>query len=297
MERRIHALGVALGLLLLGGCAKTERILRPEGPAPTAQSLALAQQHRLAAVSTLSLRGHAEISWRDNDSAHFDDGDFDLVARPSNALSLRVSKLGERILWIGGGDGEWWTVFPRERPSRAILRPWGSSSDSSGRASGPTDSLAAIAAPMRLFEALGLAPIAESEVTAISWDETRGSWRFDLKGRRIFARGESLLCVASEWVDEEGEVRATCELSEFLWPSGEREPGSRQLEVQPLVATRVTFAAWEGGRRKRDGAPDAELKLAAEAPTFGVDRVRPQLFRWSDVEKALRPEIVEDQTK
>ncbi|MSR28141.1 MAG: hypothetical protein EXS03_01005 [Phycisphaerales bacterium] len=290
--RAILWLGCALAMV---ACQNPQVTPRPDGAAPTGADLATMQNKRIAALSTLALRGHAEVRWRDSDGSHFDDGDFDLIARPPSEVSFRISKLGERILWIGGGGGEWWTVFPKERPSRAILRPWNAAASVKDD-DGVDGSLSTIVAPARLFEALGLVPIAETEVRAVVWDEVRGAWKFTLASRRLFVRGESLLPVGCEWLDELGEVIATCELDSFEWPTGTREAGARALEVHPLVPTRITVSAWTRGRGVRHGPPDAKVSLAAETPSFGADRIKPQLFRWTDVQAALRPEVIEDRS-
>ncbi len=283
---------------LLGGviaalvsCDTTQVVPRPAGQAPTAVDFAARQEIRVCAISTIALRGHAEIRWKDESGSHFDDGDFDLVARPPSEMSLRVSKLGERILWVGAGGDEWWTVFPKDKPSRAILRPW--TSTPSAKHEALDGSLADLIYPARIFESIGLAKVTADAVTGIDWDSSRGGWRFDLADRRIFTRGESLLPVECEWVDEHGAVVAVCELSAFAWPTGEREAGSRPLESQPLVATRIRIAAWPRGRGAQDAPAEAELLLSAETPSFGADRAKPQLFRWEDVARALRPEVIQ----
>ncbi|MSR68735.1 MAG: hypothetical protein EXS17_00050 [Phycisphaerales bacterium] len=285
-----------LVLITLAACrTPTVHLAAPDGPVPTAEQFAQAQAARVAALSTVALRGHAEIRWRDERGGHFDDGDFDLLIRPPSEMSLRVSKLGERILWVGAGDGQWWIVFPRERPSRALLRPW-----SMQRATVPINvggdeqGLSALLVPTRLVEVLGLSRVGREEVRSIDWDETRGAWRIKLVDCQIFARGESLLPVGCEWFDADGRVIARCALDGFEWVRGERAVGSAPDSSQPLVATRISFSIWSSGRSAGDGSPDSECAFAAEAPSFGGDRIKPQLFNWTDVQAALRPEVVED---
>lgn len=285
------AIGAALcgAALALAACAPRSEVARPEGLAPTAADVERHQSARLAALPSFALRGHAEIRWREGKTEHFDDGDFDLVARPPSEMSLRLSKLGERVLWIGSGEGMWWTVFPRDQPSRAVLRDWlGSESEVT-----PVDgTLTEVLSPHRLFEALGLAPIAATEVVQIDWDAERGAWAITLRGRRVFARGESLLPVAVEWFGNDGSAVASCELDAFQWPSGVSPAGASDAGAKPLLATRMRIASWgsAGGSRAN---PDSEASLAAETPSFGADRIKPQIFRWADVQAALRPEVVE----
>ncbi len=277
--------------VLLGACSPRELETQPDGPPPGPSEIARLQRARIDALSSFALRGHAEVSWRDRTGSHFDDGDFVLMARPPEESSLRISKLGERVLWIGSGEGQWWTIFPRETPSRAILRPWPRASSEQATV-GVDGTLAGILAPARLFEALGLSSIDEKDVRTVAWDGARGAWMIELPHRRVFARGESLLPVGVEWENGAGEVIASCELEAFVWPSGDRPAGAPEAEVKPLLATRMRIAAWgpHGSTRER---PDAVATLAAEAPSFGAESIKPQLFRWQDVEAALRPEVVE----
>ncbi len=277
-----------------GCCEKSLRILAPEGPAPTAEQFAQAQSKRLDALSSLALRGHAELRWRDASGGHFDDGDFDLLVRPPREMSLRLSKLGEKILWVGAGDGQWWIVFPRDRPSRAILQPWTADGSPRARQSAVDEKgLSQLLVPTRLLEALGLSGVRALDVRSVSWDEMRAAWVFTLADRRVFARGESLLPIGCEWLDATGAVVASCTLDGFEWVRGERALPAGSHSSQQLVATRIEFSVWSNGRTSADGQSDATCALAAEVPSYGVDRLKPQLFNWPDVAAALRPELVE----
>ncbi len=293
---------LAIGCLLCAiGChPQAVLVPRPEGISPTAADFAVAQQQRLLAVPSLALRGHAELKWIDTTGRHFDDGDFDLILRPANELSLRVSKLGEKFLWVGGGGGQSWIVLPRENPSRAILRNWPSAPSIGGVRQGLSvvgmgglGGLSELMEPARLIEALGLASTNASEISNVSWSETRGAWAFTLPNRRLYARGESLLPVGCDWIDATSQVIATCTLDGFEWIRGDRPVGSPASSVQALVATRLQFSVWAGGRHEQDGDADGELFLSAEVPTFGGDKIRTQLFNWEDVKSALRPEVIE----
>lgn len=284
-----------VALTLAACCPTTLHVAAPDGPAPTPERFVQAQVARVAALGSLALRGHAELTWRDASGGHFDDGDFDLLVRPPVEMSLRVSKLGEKIVWVGAGDGNWWIVFPRERPSRALLRPWSAQQPVADMGAGADEQgLSALLVPTRLFEALGVSSVRSDEVRSIDWDGTRGAWRIALGDRQIFARGETLLPVACEWFDAKERIFARCTLEGFEWVRGERPVGSAPDSSQPLVATRINFEIWTRGRCVSDGPPDSACALAAEVPSYGLDRIKPQLFNWPDVQAALRPEVVED---
>ncbi len=288
-----------IGIILcaLGCHPQIIRVPQPLGDVPTADDFVAAQQRRLIAVPTLALRGHAELRWSDKTGRHFDDGDFDLIVRPPSDLSLRVSKLGEKFLWVGGGGGQSWIVLPRENPSRAILRSSSQVSKSGAISSdidhGELGDLGIFMEPARLIEAFGLAKVERQEVSNISWNEVRGAWQFTLPHRRIYARGESLLPVGCDWTNAASEVIAMCALDGFEWIRGDRPVGSPSSSVQALVATRLQFSIWSQARLEQSGAPDGELLLAAEEPSYGGEKIRPQLFNWDDVKAALRPEVIE----
>ncbi len=289
----------AIGCLICAMSCQRQVVLvpKPDGIAPTANDFVAAQQRRLLAVPSLSLRGHVELKWIDSTGRHFDDGDFDLILRPPTEFSLRVSKLGEKFLWVGGGGGQSWIVLPRENPSRAILRQWPTLPKVVGSPNGLSiqglGGLGELMEPARLIEALGLAPANESEISSVSWSEVRGAWAFTLPNRRQYARGESLLPIGCDWTDATSQVIATCTLEGFEWIRGDRPVGSPASSSQALVATRLKFSVWSAGRHEQVGAPDGELSLSAEVPTFGAEKIKPQLFNWDDVKAALRPEVIE----
>ncbi len=288
--------GVAVAILCSVGCPpKVTRIPQPVGSIPTAMDFVVAQQRRVQAVPSLSLRGHAELQWRDEKGRHFDDGDFDLVVRPPSDLSLRVGKLGEKFLWVGAGGGHSWIVLPRESPSRAVIRDWNESESSHEMSMGiGVTGLDGVIEPRRLIEALGLANVTEGDISAIGWDEIRGAWCFTLLNRRAYARGETLLPIGCEWLNLEMRVVGSCTLDNFEWIRGTWPIGSPPSSVQALVPTRIRFALWSQGRRELDEEPGGEIKLSAQEPSFGGDRIRPQLFNWDDVKAALRPEVIEE---
>jgi len=285
-------------------CApKTVRIAQPEGPIPTAQECATAQQDRLRAVPSLALRGHAEFRWKDKSGAHFENGDFDWLVRPPSDLSLRISKLGEKFLWVGAGGNRSWIVLPKNSPSTAIVHEGAGSlcdfMDSMDSMQGRLDigALGMLMDPARLIEAIGLAPIRASEVSSISWSETRAAWVFTLPNRRVYMRGESFLPVGCDWLNSAGQVVATCYLDGFEWIRGDRPVGSPSTTVQPLVATRLRFSIWSNRRCQKDGDADGELSIAAQDPSFGSERIRPQLFDWDAVKAALRPEVIDGEQR
>lgn len=296
MPARWACAALAAAALLSASCKQGPTLVeRPPGPAPTASDVEAWQQRRCAALKTLALRGHAELTWKDRSGGHFDDGDFELLLRQPMDSCLRVSKMGERVLWIGSDSEQWWLISPKEKPSRATLRRHGGPQTRSG-VDGESQ-LDSLVAPRRLMDALGLSPIRADEVLAIQWDGQLGSWACQLEGRRVWLRGESLLPVGCEWLDQAGEVVAVCRLDRFEWPSGEQAVGESTAAVKALVATRIAIEVWNGARRKSHGEADASLSMAAQTPSLGQERMKEQFFRWDDAKRALNPEVIEGDPK
>ena len=98
---------VFLGLLMvLYGCA-------PRGggshqvPDQTVTQVRAAQHERTRAFNALVGRGVIEFRWEDEDGNHREQGDLDFW-KQGNLVSMRISKLGEPIVWLGGGIDSFW---------------------------------------------------------------------------------------------------------------------------------------------------------------------------------------------
>lgn len=295
---RNAAFFIAVGVLwccIAVGCTAPQVAPQPDGPVPTAQQWADAQERRAAAVPSLSLRGHADFEWRDTAGRHFDDGDFDIIFRAPSELCLRLSKLGQKALWIGAGGGQAWVIFLNERPVRAVhrlvqpaVRP------PQGAPAGLGDGMPGIERffdPDRLAEALGIGRASAADVQGIVWDGGRAAWAIALPGRRVFVRGESLLPVGIDWLDASGEVTASCALGAFEWLRSEQAIAATESS-KPLVPTRIRVEVWNAGRSRAQGIPDGVLQLAAAEPTDASARLKPQMFSWDDVRGSTRPEVI-----
>jgi len=248
-----------------------------------------AQKARLAAIPTLAMRGVAELGWTDDAGTHVEDGDFELVLRAPLDTSLRVTKFGERVMWAGSGNGQWWLFEPKAQPSRVTVGSVDATADSEG--------LLGLMRPGQLLATLGLQPIGESDVRDIQWDSRAGCWRAaverDGMPMSIELRHASLLPIAVEWMDAQGRVRMRSDLSAFAWPGAEESvtrPGA-------LVATRVSVRAFDppaDAALVRDGRgppPRATLALNAGTPTDGSARIRERLFDFESLRAALKPEV------
>ena len=281
----------ALAACTLWACDAAKPIPRPEGPPPDAAAVAQAQKSRLAAIPTLALRGVAEMRWTDEAGAHVEDGDFELVLRAPLDTSLRVTKFGERVLWAGSGNGQWWLFEPRAQPTRVTV--------GSIDAPGDADGLLALMRPAHLLATLGLRPIDASQVRSIEWDERIGCWRAKVRqGDAVMSvelRHASLLPIAVDWMDAQGNVQLRSEMSAFAWPGAEESvtrPGA-------LVPTRIAVSMFNPPadaalvREGRAPSAQATLSLSASPPTDGTARIRDRLFDFESLRSALKPDVVE----
>jgi hypothetical protein len=281
----------ALAALSLCACDAVKAVPQPQGPAPDAAAVAAAQKARLAAIPTLAMRGVAELGWTDDAGTHAEDGDFELVLRAPMDTSLRVTKFGERVMWAGSGNGQWWLFEPKAQPSRVTVGAVDEAADGEG--------LLGLMRPGQLLATLGLQPIEESDVRQVEWDARAGCWRtlVDFNGvpMAIELRHASLLPISVEWMDAQGRVRMRSELSAFAWPGAEESvtrPGA-------LVATRVSVSVFDPPaeatliREGRAPSPRATLALSAGTPTDGSARIRDRLFDFESLRAALKPEVTQ----
>jgi len=98
---------VLLGLfLILCGCA-------PRGggdthiPDQTEAQVRTGQARRTSAFRDLVARGVIEFRWTDDDGNHKQQGDLDFW-KQGPSVSIRISKLGEPLVWLGGGQDSYW---------------------------------------------------------------------------------------------------------------------------------------------------------------------------------------------
>ncbi len=280
----------AIAACALCACDTVRPVPQPEGPPPDAAAVAQAQRARLSSIPTLAMRGVAELRWTDDSGAHLEDGDFELVLRAPLDTSLRVTKFGERVMWAGSGNGQWWLFEPRAQPSRVTVGDIDSPDEAEG--------LLALMRPAHLLAILGLRPIDASQVSGISWDPRLGCWRASVQQgssrMSVELRHASLLPVGVELLDANGDVQVRSEMSAFAWPGAEESvtrPGA-------LVPTRITVSMFDPPadaalvREGRAPAPQATLSLSAAPPTDGAARIRDRLFDFDSLRTALKPESV-----
>jgi len=93
-------------LVLVSACASKNTIPKKQKML-TPQEVRQGQEKRTSAMKELVGRGVIEFHWRDEDGKHSAQGDFDFW-RLGNAISLRVTKAGEVMMWLGGDEQNHW---------------------------------------------------------------------------------------------------------------------------------------------------------------------------------------------
>ena len=91
---------------VFAGCSqKSELVTLPASHTPT--EVQKAERTRTAEFDELVGRGVVEFRWTDDSGNHREQGDLDFW-KQGDTISLRVSKLGELLLWFGGDKNEHW---------------------------------------------------------------------------------------------------------------------------------------------------------------------------------------------
>ena len=92
--------------IVMASCGqKSATTSHPKSSTP--EEIRAQQKSRTALFNALVGRGVIEFHWRDDDGLHRVQGDFDFW-RLGNSISLRVSKAGEVLIWMGGDEQNHW---------------------------------------------------------------------------------------------------------------------------------------------------------------------------------------------
>ena len=96
---------IFLIFLIFSGCS--QQVKRKPHVAISPLAVRELQIKRTANFQELVGRGIIEFRWTDEDGKHREQGDVDFW-KQGEALSLRISKLGELIMWFGGDANQTW---------------------------------------------------------------------------------------------------------------------------------------------------------------------------------------------
>jgi hypothetical protein len=91
-------------ILFVGGCSSSNSVTSNHW---SVEALQMKHTHRTAQFNSLVGRGVIGFKWTDDQGTHKEQGGLDFW-KQGNAVSLRISKLGELIAWFGGEGQEYW---------------------------------------------------------------------------------------------------------------------------------------------------------------------------------------------
>jgi len=128
-----------------------------ESPIPYSE-VAASYNGRIAAIKRLHAVGVVEMHWEDEDGGHSQQGDMNLWLELPRKTALQVSKLGERLLWLGSDDEHYWLFDLSQKPTRfSIARH-----DAPVAQAYPVDAAgrqSPVVQPLLFLDLLGLTPL------------------------------------------------------------------------------------------------------------------------------------------
>ena len=288
----LQATSLLACLVLAGGCG-------PKGPhdgevpleAPSYVELAEQHNARASLLDQLYANGVVEIWWTDEEGKHYEQGDVDIWMRMPSEVALQISKMSERLFWLGANaDASWFFDLRKEGHTFAeIGDPTAQAVQSEG---------APLAISMAtLLELMGLAKIpAEKpqDLPDVAYDEATNAWILTTEGStgpiRLFYDIESRLPTRVELLDPaEGDEQLLGELIvysqlpfrsyEYVFVAG------RGVDQFPRVPTTVAIhRADDKGR----------LKLSVSKPVSQDSSFQEHYFDLNWLLGALQPAEVRD---
>jgi hypothetical protein len=93
-------------ILIISGCSQRSNLSSLEKDV-TPEMVRANQIERTASFDALVGRGVVEFRWEDDNGKHKEQGDLDFW-KHGDSISLRISKLGELLVWFGGDKNENW---------------------------------------------------------------------------------------------------------------------------------------------------------------------------------------------
>lgn len=256
---------------------------------PQSRELLAAHANELERMPALVAAGVLEISWRDADGAHFEQGDLDLRHRPPQELSLRLSKLGETLFLAGSNGTQWWWFEGWSKPTRLLA----------GRRDGAASDPRVPITMEEMLTLLGLRAFDPRGIDAAPLRDDAGRWIVPLEADRSPLRVPTRLTfdraqvqgdtgwslVGIDAIDETGQVilRSSLERHRRI-ERRDRAPGD-----WPRLATRIRVQIPPRGDR---GSSNWLVEL--DRPSASSERIAPRLFDLDAVKASLRAEVVEE---
>jgi len=287
------ACGLALGAVWLSvGCEPRPRLdsgagAPPPKDAPSTRELVESHNQRVSNLGTTYSQGVIEIHWTDDKGEHSHQGDLEFWQTDGNRTALSISKLGERLFWLGSNAEQYWLFDLSDRDRRVLYL---------GRHDQPLERFGALGVkPLALLDLLGLTSLDAGALPGADqparYDSQRQAWVIEAPGRggrmRLYFDMATLLPKRIEELDEAGAVVAEADLSREQRVA---VPGVA-IMARPQMPTKITIRRpqHQGGK-----AGEKEDQVTGYADIFinqtTTDAPRPTAFDLDALRKAMRPD-------
>ncbi|HWB19448.1 MAG TPA: hypothetical protein VG711_04040, partial [Phycisphaerales bacterium] len=93
------------------------------------QQIAQRYNDRIARLPQLSAQGVIELKWSDKHGSHSDQGDLQLYFQRPSSTAIRVSAVGEVLMWVGSDNSAYWVFDLHSKPKTLTLGSFTNLSD------------------------------------------------------------------------------------------------------------------------------------------------------------------------
>ncbi len=279
----------ALACVLAGCKPKGELALEAAPPnAPSARQIIASHNERVAKLTTTYSRGVIEVRWRDDRGKHQHQGDLDFYRSTDDRTALSITKVGERLLWLGSNEQEYWLFDLTDKTDRVLYR---GRNDEPLTAEGSSAALQAFGIrPQDLLDLLALRMIDETAIAdePPAYDRKRKAYVLVAENMRLSVDRSTLLPVRVELLDATGKVVA--ESTHARYETVEM-PGVAPL-ARPKMAELIDIRQGESLSNAETGIT-GEIKIAINDTTTVVDQKQLQrVFDLDTLIKSLQPDRV-----
>lgn len=273
------------------GCEKKPMQVAPldvAANAPTRGAIVAAHNERVGKLRTTNSDGVIELRWSDEQGNHSEQGDIELWQTTGDRTALDISKIGERLLWMGSSGEQWW-LFDLMRKDDRVL--YVGSRDALGERFGALG-----VKPLALLDLLGLSPIepSEADAQAVGVDAESKAWTLQTQGRggrlRIAFDQATLLPKRIELLDDLGAVVATSTLSRY---ESVEVPGLAVM-ARPKMPLTIDIRRELAADGDMTGGVAGNAKIALNATVGEIkEKAASQIFDLERLTAAMRPDRIE----
>ncbi len=242
---------------------------------PTSEEIVRIHNLNVDRFKELYGRGQAELHWRDgNGDTRFEFCRVELFWRPPRNVGVNLTKVGERFLWLGSNDSQFWIFDLASEPRTLQIGLHSAAVD--GRVDSPMG-----LSPLMLLDLMGLGHVeANGEVR---WSPDPTGWTLDARADggpiRIVVDPKTLQIIQVTALGEDGLARLSSDLDELKTV----DTNGVSPAESPKFPTRV--------RLRRVGSDD-RVDLYFDVPTGRSGMVNENLFDIERLKKLLKPEVI-----